>query len=158
MAGKAGRSGVHNRLPTRLKLLKGTLEPGRLNLNEPQPEIKLPKPPEELGPKGRQEWRRVGRQLLTLGIVSELDRPALALYCKAWERWSEAEAQLKEFGIMLIRNEFPVQSPYLKIATEAMVQMRALLIEFGMTPASRSRVSGKTPKADDPFSAYEGQG
>lgn len=39
-----------------------------------------------------------------------------------------------------------VPSPYLKIANEAMDQMRRLLGEFGMTPASRSRIPRDVPE------------
>ena len=156
MAGKPGmRQGGNNRKPTALKLLRETLKPSRVNLNEPQPAVKLPKPPAEVGPIGRKEWRRVGRHLLQLGIVSELDMVALALYAKTWERWIEAERQLTKFGTVIIKDNFPVQSPYLRIATEAMVQLKNLLIEFGMTPASRSRVSAKPKPLEDKFAEYE---
>jgi hypothetical protein len=36
--------------------------------------------------------------------------------------------------------KFPVQSPYLAIANKAQEQMVKIMIEFGMTPSSRSRV------------------
>lgn len=36
--------------------------------------------------------------------------------------------------------ELPVQSPYVKIAKDALTALRGLLVELGMTPSSRVRV------------------
>ena len=50
-------------------------------------------------------------------------------------------------------NGFPVQSPYLAVANRALEQMRSFLNDFGMTPASRSRVSAMP--ADPPDDEFE---
>ena len=142
MAGKAGRSGGKP-TPTPLKLLRGN--PGRrpLNQNEPQPAVRLPTPPAHLSKEARKEWRRSGAFLLEIGLISDLDRSAFAAYCTAYGRWVEAEEALKTYGLMLKSpNGFPIQSPYLAVANRAMEQMRSLLSEFGMSPASRTKVSG----------------
>lgn len=155
MAGKAGRSGGKP-TPTRLKLLRGN--PGRRPLNkaEPAPRVRLPRPPEHLNVEAKKEWRRAGRFLTQLGLISDIDRAAFAAYCTAWGRWVEAEAALKTYGLMLKSpNGFPVQSPYLAVANRALEQMRSLLSEFGMSPASRTRVSGLGPDAGvDPFEDF----
>ena len=51
-------------------------------------------------------------------------------------------------------NNFPVQSPYLTVAIRALEQMRSLLSEFGMSPASRTRVAA-TPPLDDGEDEFE---
>jgi phage terminase small subunit len=47
-----------------------------------------------------------------------------------------------------------MQSPYLPIANKAIEQMKTMLLEFGMTPASRSRIDtsklDRTAGDDDP--------
>jgi P27 family predicted phage terminase small subunit len=152
--GTAGRSG-RKPTPTPLKLLAGN--PGRRPLSqaEPTPAPRLPRAPEHLGPEARKEWRRAGRFLLQLGLVSDLDHAALAAYCTAYGRWVEAEQALKAYGLMLKSpNGFPVQSPYLAVANRALEQMRSLLSEFGMSPASRSRVSATPAQPQDPFEAF----
>ena len=35
---------------------------------------------------------------------------------------------------------FPMKSPYLSIADQALETMRKLMFEFGLTPSSRSRI------------------
>jgi P27 family predicted phage terminase small subunit len=148
----AGRKPV----PTNLKLLRGN--PGRrpLNPREAKPAVKLPTPPAHLSKEARKEWRRTGRFLLEVGLITELDRAAFAAFCTAWARWVEAEDALRNFGIVLKSpSGFPIQSPYLAIANKAMEQMRSLLSEFGMSPASRSRVTAApAPVDEDPFEAF----
>lgn len=77
-----------------------------------------------------------------MGLLSTADRAALAAYCVTYSRWVEAELMVKKFG-MIVKSpkaNFPMKSPYLCIAEGAMEQMRKLLVEFGLTPSSRSRI------------------
>jgi P27 family predicted phage terminase small subunit len=135
--------------PTRLKALEGTLRSDRRNPNEPDTRPAIPRCPGHLGPEAKREWRRLAPQLARLGLLSKIDREALALFCQAWARWVEAEEALKRYGVMVKSpNGFPMQSPYLAIANKAMEQMRALLAEFGMSPSSRTRVHA-TPQVDE---------
>jgi P27 family predicted phage terminase small subunit len=139
-------------VPTRLKLLRGNPGKRGLNANEPEPASRLPAPPDHLSDEAKREWARVGELLSTLGLVSDLDRAALAGYCQAWGRWVEAEEALKQYGVVVKSpSGFPMQSPFMAVANKALEQMRAFLIEFGMTPASRTRVHAESPAADDPL-------
>jgi len=136
--------------PTKLKALQGTLRSDRRNPNEPETRPAIPRCPEHLGPEAKREWRRLAPQLARLGLLSKIDREALALFCQAWERWVDAEEALKRYGVMVKSpNGFPMQSPYLAVANKAMEQMRALLAEFGMSPSSRTRVHATPQVAED---------
>ena len=112
------------------------------------PEARLPVCPAHLQGEGRKEWFRLGRQLLAFGLMTKIDKAALAIYCQAWERWIDAEEALRTYGVV-IKSEsgFPIQSPYLPIANKAMEQMTRLLVEFGMSPSSRSRLAVQPPAA-----------
>jgi P27 family predicted phage terminase small subunit len=99
------------------------------------------------------EWRRIAPLLAETGLLTAIDRAALAGYCQAYGRWVEAERALETHGT-LVRSAsgFPVVSPYLRIADRAMRQMHSLLVEFGMTPSARSRIkAGEPPQGTDPF-------
>ena len=112
-------------------------------------------PPEHLSDEAKKEWRRVGRLLLELGVVSDLDRSALAGYCQAWGRWVEAEEALRQYGVVVKSpSGYPMQSPFLAVANKALEQMRAFLIEFGMTPASRSRVHAEPQREANPLDEF----
>jgi P27 family predicted phage terminase small subunit len=74
--------------------------------------------------------------------MTEIDGAALAIYCQAWARWIEAEQNLVRYGVVVKSpSGFPMQSPFLTIANKAMEQMTRLLVEFGMSPSSRTRVT-----------------
>ncbi len=106
--------------------------------------------PEHLSEEAEREWQRISGELESLGLLSRVDRAALAGYCQAWARWVEAEQQLKRFGVIVkAPSGFPVQSPFLAIANKALEQMRQFLTEFGMTPASRTRIHAE-PRAGKP--------
>jgi len=128
--------------PTALKISQGN--PGRrpLNTREPHPEVGIPERPAHLGPEACAEWDRVTAILQVLGIITKIDRAALAAYCVAFARWVEAEQKLKEQGLVVRAPQtgYPMQNPYLSIANTAMTQMIRLAAEFGMTPSSRSRL------------------
>jgi P27 family predicted phage terminase small subunit len=109
---------------------------------------RLPVCPPHLQGEARKEWRRLGKKLVACGLLTEIDGTALALYCQAWARWTEAEANLLRYGTVIkAPSGYPMASPYLSIANTAMTQMTRLLVEFGMTPSSRSRVAVVPPAA-----------
>jgi P27 family predicted phage terminase small subunit len=87
------------------------------------------------------------------GLLTSGDRAALAAYCSAWSRWVTAEERIQISGLVIIASKsgYPIPNPFVGIANTALDQMRKFLIEFGMTPASRSRINlieDTTPKGD----------
>jgi P27 family predicted phage terminase small subunit len=137
-------------LPTKLKFVRGTLRKGRTNTREPVLPVEIPRCPAHLSREAKREWKRVSVELADCGLLTRIDRAALALYCEAWGRWIEAEKALRTYGVMVkAPSGFPMQSPYLAIANKAMEQIRALLSEFGMSPSSRTRVHAVDVADDD---------
>jgi P27 family predicted phage terminase small subunit len=128
--------------PTLLKVLDGNPGKRPLNDREPQPPQGVPDRPVWLDAEAQAEWDRVTGELEMMGLLSLADRAALAAYCTAWSRWVEAEAMVKKFGTIVKSPEkgFPMKSPYLTIADQALETMRKLMVEFGLTPSSRSRI------------------
>jgi P27 family predicted phage terminase small subunit len=128
--------------PTAIKKLTGNPGHRALNEREPQPVTCVPKCPQHLDKEARKEWRRITPELQKLQVLTLVDRAALAAYCMAWSRWIDAEVNLRKFGTVIKTPlGYPIQNPYLAIANTAIDTMRRFLIEFGMTPSSRSRVS-----------------
>ncbi len=87
--------------PTVLRRLAGN--PGKRGYNhaEPVPPEGLPDCPSHLSEVARAEWDRIAQALYDMGVVTLVDRAALAAYCQAWGRWVEAEEKLKETPVML---------------------------------------------------------
>lgn len=161
--------------PTHLKLVTGN--PGRrpLNADEPHPVSALPTVPEHLSDEAKVEWGRLAHELHELGLMSRLNRAALAGYCQAYADWVEAEGQLRRFGKVIksptktvtrrakdgsevteTSGGYPMQSPFLAIRNKALELMHKFAVEFGMTPSSMSRVTTNVEKKDDPAKKYIG--
>jgi P27 family predicted phage terminase small subunit len=101
-----------------------------------------PRCPDHLIPAAAKEWRRLARVLHGMGVLTVIDRAALAAYCQAYGRWVEAEEKLRETPILFkTPSGYVQQSPWLGIANKQLELMGRYMVELGLTPASRSRVS-----------------
>jgi P27 family predicted phage terminase small subunit len=127
--------------PTRLKILTGNRGKRPLNEREPIPANKIPRKPPILRGKAATEWYKISNILFKLGILTDIDSTALAIYCQNWERWLNAEKALKIEGqVIKTKTGRKVVNPHISISNQASENMRKFLSEFGMTPASRTRV------------------
>ena len=136
--------------PTQLKILQGNPGKRPLNKNEPKPCTKMPSRPQHLVGAALHEWNRITRYLEPLNMVTQVDRAALAAYCIAYGRWVDAEREVQRLGsVYKSKNGIVMQSPYVGIANRAMELMHKFLIEFGMTPSSRARLSMPTEDYDE---------
>lgn len=141
--------------PTVLKLITGNPGKRALPANEPQLKAIRPKAPRHLSQSAKKQWQVVARQLADAKVLTALDTHALALYCEAYERYQQANEQIRKFGVVVkAPSGFPVQSPFLAIANKALEQMTKLMTEFGMTPSSRTRVSTAGNADEDPMEAF----
>jgi P27 family predicted phage terminase small subunit len=139
--------------PTRLKLITGNPCKRPINTREPKPTASVPTCPAHLNPSAKAEWKRLARQMHVLGMISELDRAALAAYCQAYGRWAEAERKLKETPMLLkLPSGIIQQSPWLAIANKQLELMSKFMSELGLSPVSRTRVEVK-PLGPKPWEA-----
>lgn len=149
--------------PTHLKLVTGN--PGRrpLNKSEPKPTLELPTPPAELSEDAAAEWGRVSVALHKAGLLSGIDRAALAAYCQAYGRWVKAERAIAEMGkrdpltgglMIKTTNGNAIQNPLVGTANKAMADMVRYAAEFGMTPSARSRIKAEGEKPEDPAESF----
>lgn len=143
MAGVKGRSGPRTK-PKAIKELAGTLRPDRVNPDEPSPTAldKVPPCPRHIKGEARKQWRRTAKVLVATGVLTQGDLPALEMFCTLYARWKDAQGKLDEFGVMLRNKDGWFEpSPYLRVVEDCLKQMRGYMVEFGITPSSRSRVS-----------------
>lgn len=141
--------------PTAVKELEGNPGKRALNHAEPQPASDKPTCPSHIKGEARKEWNRISKDLHAAGLLTKIDKAALAIYCQAWERWVEAEEQLKKVGpVVKSPSGYPVLNPFWSVANKAMSQMQKALVEFGMTPSSRSRIHVADTAADDELEEF----
>jgi P27 family predicted phage terminase small subunit len=127
--------------PTAIRRANGNLGKRAFNSAEPQPPEGLPDCPPHLSEIARDEWERLAETLHRMGVLTTIDRAALAAYCQAYGRWVEAEEQMKRMPVMLkTPSGYVQQSPWLTVANKQLELMGRFMVELGMTPSSRSRV------------------
>jgi P27 family predicted phage terminase small subunit len=134
--------------PTQLQLLHGAFDknPQRRNRNEPIAPTEAPICPNHLNAVAKAEWKKICGQLRELGILSRSDRAALELYCQSYAAWREALKMLEQHGCVVETQRGPRRSPWDVIREKSGAFCTRLLIEFGLTPAARTRVHVQNPK------------
>ena len=136
--------------PADIKALRGN--PGRRKL---PPEAPTPASAESLAPPAwlskaaKTRWRELAGELERVGLLTRIDLGALAQYCQVWARWQRAEVDVAKRGqVIRMRTKsgrwYQAQNPYVSLANRALIHVRGLEAEFGMTPAARSRVQVRT--------------
>jgi P27 family predicted phage terminase small subunit len=141
--------------PTAIKKLMGEPNKDRINENEPKYSTDGVHPPYHLSDVAKREWARMYPILTASKVMSDADRAALAAYCQSYARWVLAEGHLKREGYIKVSDKgYEYQSNWVGIANKALEMMHKFLTEFGMTPASRTRISvAPSSKETDPMEA-----
>lgn len=153
-------------LPSNVHYLKGnpSKKPAGQLMDSLQPEIDIPGCPPHLFQEAKKEWKRITPELKRYGLISKLDRSALALYCQSWAMLVYAEQQLKramqiaerkkdeveargeewtggDGMVVITTNGNMVYSPYWVMANRAREQVDKFQANFGLSPSSRGRVN-----------------
>ncbi len=142
--------------PSNVHLLNGNPGKRKINKSEPQPKKKLPSCPAHLSGPAKTEWKRISKELYVLGLLTNIDRAALAAYCQAWGRWVTSENNIKKKGVVLKGAKGGYyQNPHLSIANRAIDLMYKFLTEFGMTPSARTKIEVKDNPNDKEESDWD---
>ena len=131
-------------IPTEIKLLRGNPGKRKLNRREPRGHSGLPACPTHLRGIAREAWRRLGERLTVLRVVTDADAAALELLALAYGEYRQAVGVVERRGAtyatrtangMIVRRR-----PEVAIASDAWRRVKSMLVEFGLTPAARTRV------------------
>jgi len=145
--------------PARLKLLNGN--PGKRPINLADgvnPEVAVPDAPSHLIKEARKEWRRITVELVALGLISRLDRAELAMYCQNWGKLVLLEDALArrmtaaaEAGddpligmVDVAQSGYRMKNVEVTLIDQFEEKCHKFLQSFGLSPASRSRVTPST--------------
>ena len=142
------------KMPNKLKLVKGTLQPCRETTTTPKPSrdkgayIKMRKG--VMNKTAQKQWQLMAPELTAAGLLTPLDVYAFEMYCVAYAQWQDALGQLEVTGSVIQgRAGIQVINPYVKIANQAFIQQRQMLLEFQCTPASRAKAGGSEIEDDE---------
>lgn len=114
--------------------------------------VEIPEPPDFLDPDALEEWKRISIELAKLSLIAKIDRAALAAYCINYSRWRQCEIKIQSLeddkGLVDVTSTgYKQMSVWLQISNRAVDEMKKFLLEFGMTPSARNRVT-ITPQMD----------
>jgi P27 family predicted phage terminase small subunit len=122
--------------PTALRILHGD-RPGRINTHEPQMGIGNPKPPYWLRKESRRYFRELVRALEPGRLLTPADSYALGMLADAIARYVEARNAVEAIKVDG-RDGGKVRDPALTAESHAAALVHRLMMQFGLTPASRT--------------------
>lgn len=152
------------RKPDHLKLVSGTAQPCRMNPDAPKPLEDTPTAPEWLSARAAGIFDGLVAIIVKMGIGSASDTAMLAMAASRLEEVEICTALIEDGGRTFVSGvkydeEGRVVSQQIKghpaVAqrSEAMRHAQSLLVEFGLSPAARSKVSASVPDEQNPFAA-----
>lgn len=104
-------------------------------------------------------WNYLVPHLSQQDLLACVDRPALEALCMSYQRWREAELYLTEHGNTCTTPKGYIQQrPEVSIAKGSLIEMRAIAVEFGLTPSSRTRLKKGPGGKKDEDQEFFGEG
>lgn len=152
-----------------MKELEGNPGKRPLSQNEPDPIPAMLQCPAYIKGAARKEWNSITPELYILGLLTKIDHAALEGYCLAYGQLIEVEHELDKMrrsyrDMLKMRKKNPsiklpsngmvsitsngnaIMEPLLSVRKQSLEMMHKFLVEFGMTPAARTRVTGTPGK------------
>lgn len=150
--------------PTPLLQLRGSWRANK-NRNQPEPPQRMPRAPDFIRHRSDEymAWKYLAERLHRLGLLTEIDRNALARYCVLWARWRKAEEFIEKHGDThpvrkVIKDEQGNEKvvvlgfkpfPQVRLAGDLADRLLRLEQQFGLTPASRPQIQVPVKQAED---------
>jgi P27 family predicted phage terminase small subunit len=142
---------MNHATPTALRIATGNPSGRPLPDHEPLTQPGEPPMPHDLSKAAKRVWREMVPILHELGTLTTSDGDALAAYCETKVTWRMAQDSIEQDGIVIESSQGRKKNPAVTVADSSLKQMRSLLGEFGMTPASRTKIRSESGDTDSPF-------
>lgn len=136
------------RLPSAVKLARGTLRPSRQASREPTYPPGSATAPAHLTGPARDEYERLAKLLLVQGLFPSTAEGVLAFGCWWFGQWVEAIWRIDEHGSVVATEHGSKLNPAVRIAEAASRHYAAMCSRFGLDPASIAKVDPRPPGVD----------
>lgn len=148
------------RKPTKLKKSQGTFRKDRSVKNEMEPSILDDStPPDDLNEFGKKEWVKVFAELSAVKVLTILDHSMLHSYCNEYGKYLECEDKLRTEGRLITvqtkKGEYTMIHPLETLSQKYLKTAKEIAIQFGFTPASRTRINVPVKKDEDGGDDFE---
>ena len=132
-------------IPAQAKVISGNFRKDR-DSHGPVVELKTPDCPVWLPKSAKKYWKDIAPKLESVGLIGIVDSAAFVAHCDSMGKFEEVTRKLKLIDDMLDETPqgFMVQSALFTIRNKLWDQVMKSSAEFGLTPASRSKV--KSPE------------
>ena len=137
--------------PTIIKIALDNPGGRPLNEREPKAIAGAPQMPSDLSTAEQFYWFQLCETLQGLGTLNTCDTAALRLFCEASVLKDRAKQEIDNFGLLIKSAQGMKKNPAVTIFNEQAHTVRTLLGEFGLTPASRSKITADSPELDSPL-------
>lgn len=157
------------KVPSQLKITRGTAQPVRMNPFEPKLPVEQPPAPDWLGELAQTTFLDIAQKTAAMRVLAAKDGLALELLADAYGEYRQArETVIKNgstydvYDFIQYKNSkgdisFKKQlkavktRPEVAIAANAWRRVATMLAEFGLTPAANSKVSSIEQMDIDPL-------
>jgi len=138
------------RVPTAVKLQRGTFQPCRATPDEPKYQKEIGAPPCDLSDAQKVVWERMVSLMTESGVLTIADRNCLHRYCVHFVSWLQASAALETTELdPSDEDSVKLWSKLQKIEHSIDKQCNHAEAMFGLTPADRSRVRSAVANGSD---------
>ena len=141
-----------------LKLLHGPVRKDRRNDLEPTPKPGAPDCPSWLTEKAKETWHLLAPILDGMRIITQADRHGLELLCDSYAEYRKARETILKHGPTYesgtANGSIIRPRPEILIGSDAWKRVRMMLSEFGLTPASRSKIRVGADYREDPMEDF----
>jgi P27 family predicted phage terminase small subunit len=138
--------------PTALKKLQGTDRKDRILPDEFKPTLEVKGDiPDVLNEWGSKLWVDLFDEYSKFDLISRVDVGSLMVLCNEFGRYCEADDLLKAQGLEVVEDilnrdgdivgQKKVINPLIKVVSDAFKNYKSMCTEFGLTPASRTKIS-----------------
>lgn len=165
MAGN--KNSGRRREPTALRAIKGTLREGEVEQEILPSADRASEPPEWARSQAQDAWKLLSRDLMPLGLITNIDKPMFARYCEIFVQWVRARDFIEQNGMSyaiyewvpqrddrgkLIKDENNVTVkirrlkhmkpfPEVVIFKQLSKELRSIEEQFGMSPSARAKIA-----------------
>ncbi|MCW8884152.1 MAG: phage terminase small subunit P27 family [Motiliproteus sp.] len=145
--------------PTALKVLQGNAGKRAIPKNEPKPKAEKPRTPAHLSPKAKYAFKGLSELLLEMGVLTIADSKSLELLCDAYSEWRDLRDLVNKHGFTYETTNQAGETmikarPEVAMASDAFKRIRGMINEFGLSPASRTKVQTNEPQEHDQLAEF----